>query len=605
MSYLRLSTLACLIVAFGCGGESSGTIDQCEAPTEDCAGQCVNTDNDPENCGGCGFSCDAGDVCGGGQCLAECPEPTIECEGACAETEVDPNNCGGCGVTCSDDEECRDSQCEVKCEVGLEDVVTDPYGAQWDGLEREAATLAAASSDCQAFGGRLPTATELYRVSTAHTGSVGTGIDTNELWSLAPFDETQQVTLSLATGDASERVASDSVAYRCVCAPPQAAGFRGSSCYGDASTECLALPGDGGHQNIDSRDRPSLRKSSAIYECAFNGGQLASANSLLEAVVSGVEGTDQFLFTSDDAHAVQTTVLKWSGVSPDHVLDPSGSGINIGDRDTDLKHPFRCVGSRIPGAPSRTGTSDFIGSRHRVDDTDRAAAVWITAVDACWAEGGHLPLSGELAQLIQEGLPNGSGQLIFTADNSGFNGDIRVIGEQWTGVNVRFDYINGGAEENIENIKKEDAHPYRCLSYPVDTLYSGPAAEQCNGGCFELSIPGSLGRIWFDTLNRDPLTHMDALRDCVAAGGHLASDRDYGEAIRRGLPNGVGVNTSTSEIRTSDFSFAEGSSGVRVATVEWADVDADWNPAAASGYGIENVSSDQNYYRCMWTNELR
>ncbi|MBT8494264.1 MAG: hypothetical protein KJO07_14510, partial [Deltaproteobacteria bacterium] len=310
-----------LLVA--CGGNDSSADNVCAAPTEDCGGECVNTDNDPGHCGGCDIACDAGQVCGGGQCLDDCPAGTEDCDGTCADTSNDPANCGGCGTVCGDDEECRDSSCEIRCDAGLNAAVSDPWGAQWDGVERSAATLAEAAADCESFGARLPNATELYRVNPAVGGTIGTAADTNPLWSLVPYDATQQVAVTLADGATSEVAATNSAAYRCVCAPPPAQGFRSSSCYGDPGSECTELPGDGGRMNIDSLDRPALRKSSAIFECAAAGGRLATLGELHEAIAAGIEGSGSFLQTADDAIRSHYSSIAWTGSNPAIILSDS------------------------------------------------------------------------------------------------------------------------------------------------------------------------------------------------------------------------------------------------------------------------------------------
>lgn len=59
---------------------------KCSAPTPDeCGTSCVNKNNDPKNCGGCGIDCGTNNLC---------------CSGSCVVGTVS-GNCGRCGETCT------------------------------------------------------------------------------------------------------------------------------------------------------------------------------------------------------------------------------------------------------------------------------------------------------------------------------------------------------------------------------------------------------------------------------------------------------------------------------------------------------------------------
>jgi hypothetical protein len=107
---------------------------------DNCSGSCVNTQTDPNNCGGCGIPCaESGGTAGciNGQCCANpceplasdlqavccpdgyectngscCPAGQAFCGGTCTDTSSDPNNCGSCGNRCPAGlSSCSGSQC--------------------------------------------------------------------------------------------------------------------------------------------------------------------------------------------------------------------------------------------------------------------------------------------------------------------------------------------------------------------------------------------------------------------------------------------------------------------------------------------------------------
>ncbi len=83
-------TITAVCAAGQCGINCGGNLTQC--------GQaCFDEKNDPQNCGGCGVSCD------GGSC----------CTGQCADTTSDNANCGSCGHACDGGAVCVSNACST------------------------------------------------------------------------------------------------------------------------------------------------------------------------------------------------------------------------------------------------------------------------------------------------------------------------------------------------------------------------------------------------------------------------------------------------------------------------------------------------------------
>lgn len=110
-------TLALALVSACVGGEAriEEPVAQCPEGQMSCAGICVDTKLDPNNCGACDRPCAEGFLCSVGACGTECLGGTTQCDDRCVDAMIDPNNCGGCGVVCAVNEVCKLGNCAVSC----------------------------------------------------------------------------------------------------------------------------------------------------------------------------------------------------------------------------------------------------------------------------------------------------------------------------------------------------------------------------------------------------------------------------------------------------------------------------------------------------------
>ncbi|MEO8549045.1 MAG: hypothetical protein ABI678_03710, partial [Kofleriaceae bacterium] len=271
-----------------------------------------------------------------------CPIDT--CEGTCTDLSNDPSSCGACGSACATGEVCTDSACVQACDASmLSAAITDPWGIQWDGLDRTALAYDAAAAACKAFGARLPTATELYRVSASQSGAVGQSFNTAPLWTAVPADKLNQVTAKLADGATAMTPAATATAFRCVCPAALPKTFTGKHCNGEPGSECFPV----GAYNLDTKDRPALRRSSALWECTNEHAHLADSELLIEGIRDGLPGTGVAVATGDSASYSTQAAFAWTGpaftITATSLTNPA---LTTATR-------FRCAGPRAAVEPNR------------------------------------------------------------------------------------------------------------------------------------------------------------------------------------------------------------------------------------------------------------
>jgi hypothetical protein len=460
-------------------------------------------------------------------------------------------------------------------------------------------SFAEAKAACEELGGRLPTATELYRVSFPQAGGVGQSHHANYLWALNPYIPEHQIVVRLSDAQVGwSRIdrPSDTLPYRCVCPDANPRAFSEASCHGADEAPCMTMGREGKQYHVDTWDRAPLPVSSAVWECSFSRGRLPQYVDIAEAIYAGLpRGADKaavWLHTADSAHYEKNTVVRWGGESQTWL---PASGTTFGGKFTTFR-PFRCLGVSDPIA---TNSAEVEGewktplSSQKTDGLDQEAKSWHEAHDFCWDRGGHLPRTSELAALIQHGLPGGSDTWLWTADQTGYN-DTNFTASvlRWSETQRAFGYyydpfVSWSYKHGLDR-------PFRCIYYPVNRQYAGPPAQSCSGSCTLFEPGGNAGaKIWVDTFDRPPKRIGEAIDACRQAGGHLATERDLTEAIRHGLPNG-----SNSWVWAGDYGNG------RITVVRWLDTNEAfedlWN-ANMTWSALDELRA----YRCAWTNELR
>ncbi len=219
----------------------------CGGGTIKCGSSCVASGVDPSNCGSCGHACATGQVCSAGQCATQCGGGLSLCGGTggdggatglCVNEQNDPNNCGGCGTVCPAGNACVAGSCSVSCpgtEINCNGKCVDPSGDdQYCG-----ATAGCGTGDAGSAGTQCPSG-EVCNGGSCSVSCPGTEVNCNGLC-IDPSSNSQYcgATAGCGTGDTG------GAGQSC----PAGSTCSGGSCTASCApglTSCPVLASDGG-----------------------------------------------------------------------------------------------------------------------------------------------------------------------------------------------------------------------------------------------------------------------------------------------------------------------------------------------------------------------
>ncbi len=128
--------------------------ENCDGPNDMCChDQCIDTSNDPNNCGACDHTCDVCQVCDGGQCVAKtCAEGTVCCQDNCVTAcpqgkTLNPQTC-----TCECSQPCPPGQLQDPETCACQDLCANVTCA-------ECQTCDPTSGDCVPVADQTPCGT--------------------------------------------------------------------------------------------------------------------------------------------------------------------------------------------------------------------------------------------------------------------------------------------------------------------------------------------------------------------------------------------------------------------------------------------------------------
>ncbi len=227
----------------------------------------------------------------------------------------------------------------------------DSWGNAWDGVQRPGQYYEDAKADCESMGGRLPTATELYKVNATTPivsgSSIGTTGQTGYLWTtIKTYTVNQNIAMRISDG-ATQRVYTTSNStsykrpYRCIWPISKSDILIGVNCNGAPGNECFTTDS----LIVDSYDRVALDHAAAVNDCMASGGHLPDGGEYAMLIHEGlVNGSNEWLWMSEAIYSNSIQMLRWNGTGST-TWPNSTNRFTSSSYSTNRK--FRCVYHKI------------------------------------------------------------------------------------------------------------------------------------------------------------------------------------------------------------------------------------------------------------------
>ncbi len=120
-AWIAMLAFSALFLAVACSVSDNGS--SCGDGQIMCGRTCVTLSSDPNNCGACGTSCGANEVCSVGSCSSQgCTEGYNQCGQGCVDLSADASHCGACNNACQTGYSCVSGSCQcvpgTSCDTG-------------------------------------------------------------------------------------------------------------------------------------------------------------------------------------------------------------------------------------------------------------------------------------------------------------------------------------------------------------------------------------------------------------------------------------------------------------------------------------------------------